>query len=66
MDVKTEVLELNVTRDVADMLRDFAAARNGSIHNVADSALRRGLQRLFAESPNGFRLKLEADRFTFK
>jgi hypothetical protein len=45
MDVETETLALSVTKRAADLLREATERCNGSIHNVADKALRDGLTR---------------------
>jgi hypothetical protein len=43
MDVETETLALSVTKQAADLLREATERCNGSVHNVADKALRDGL-----------------------
>ncbi len=39
----TEEITLSITKEAADMLRAFTKARNGSIHNQADSVIKTGV-----------------------
>jgi len=57
MDIQTEQITLSVTTEAADMLRAFTAARNGSMHNVADAAIKRGLSEMRDEAPHTFRVR---------
>lgn len=52
--VRTEFVTLSITIEAADMLRAFTRARNGSIDNQADNALRAGIGRLLTEAPKQF------------
>lgn len=58
-DATTETVELSLTREVADMLRALNTARNGSLHNTANAALRRGINVELALGPESLR-----DRYT--
>ena len=55
MDAETNSIELHLTAETTRCLRAFAVARNGSIHNQADAALRVGIERLVSEAPESFR-----------
>lgn len=54
MDIQTEVIELSITSEAADMLRAFTKARNGSLHNVADAAIRGGILAMLKDAPVSF------------
>lgn len=54
MDIQTEQLVLSLPAETARRLRAFTAARNGSIHNQAASAIEAGIAELVEESPAVF------------
>jgi hypothetical protein len=59
-DVPTGMMQLSLQSETIEMLRAMASASNGSIHNCADSAIRRGLAELVAERPPAFSVRFRA------
>jgi len=51
MKTGTETVTLSLTGDTANMLRAFTRARNGSMHNQADAAIREGIYVMLGQSP---------------
>lgn len=62
VDCETETLTLSVTSETAMRLRALTVARNGSIHNVADSVIRAGIVAELARSPARLAERYEAIR----
>lgn len=60
MNVATKIMQLSLTGETANQLRAFTEARNGSIHNQADAAIRRGIKELVADAPEAFRQRYHA------
>lgn len=54
-DIETKPVSLSLTAETVRMLKAFTAARNGSIHNQADSVIRSGINVKLAEAPEVFR-----------
>lgn len=54
MDVSTRTVTLSITEEAWQMLCAFNAARNGSINNQADSAIRTGVATLVSRAPPTF------------
>lgn len=54
MNIKTEYVELSLISETVLMLKAFTKARNGSLHNQADSALRKGIAAHVADAPESF------------
>ncbi len=61
MDIETETLSLSVTKETARMLRAFTKVSNGSIHNQADAAIRKGIAAACAAAPLPFVRKFLAE-----
>jgi hypothetical protein len=59
MNVETKTVELSLLVQTVTMLEAFTKARNGSINNQADSALRTGVEALVLSAPRAFRDEYE-------